>query len=38
VFWCDECDKEFDLEDEGGIDGEAAFCEDCYNNVFGGKY
>ena len=34
--WCDECDKEFDLEDEGGTDDDTVFCGDCYDEIFGG--
>lgn len=34
---CDECGEEFDLELEGDTDGDNAFCEVCFNNIFGGK-
>lgn len=33
---CDECGQEFDLEDEGGVEEDEAFCEPCYNRIFGG--
>lgn len=34
---CDECGKEIDLDDgEGQVDGDYAFCESCYDEIYGG--
>ena len=33
---CDECGEEFDLDDGGGVEEDEAFCEPCYNKIFGG--
>lgn len=32
---CDECGQEFDLDEEGNLEEDEAFCECCYNNIFG---
>lgn len=33
---CDECGTEVNLtEGEGEVDGDSAFCNSCYDNIFG---
>jgi formylmethanofuran dehydrogenase subunit E len=32
---CDECGVEFDIVEEGHVEDDDAFCEVCFNNIFG---